>query len=73
MIVMFVSDQDAVEMVDIRSDGSEAGEGFAFAEAGVDEEAGALRLEEGDVPRAARRQYGDPQSDRYSLLVRSYE
>src|SRR6266568_4893511 len=34
---------------------------------GVDEEAGALRLEQRDVARAARRQYGNPQADRASL------
>jgi hypothetical protein len=55
MVGVFVGNQDAVELVDGFFDGGEAGEGFAFAEACVHEEAGALGLEQGDVARAAGR------------------
>src|SRR4029077_9581137 len=68
VIVMFVGDQDGVEVLDVDFESREAGEGFAFAESGVNEESGALRLEKGNVPRAARRQNGAPQADRFSLL-----
>jgi hypothetical protein len=53
MIGVFVGDEDAVEMVDGALDGGEAGESFALAEAGVNEDAGAFRFEQGDVARAA--------------------
>jgi len=55
VVGVLVGDEDAVELVDSSFDGGEAGEGFALAEAGVHEEAGALGLEQGDVARAAGR------------------
>ena len=63
VVGVLVGDKDAVEEIDGLSNGGEAGERFAFAESGVNEEAGALRLEQGDVARAARRQDGYPQAD----------
>ncbi len=55
VVGVLVGDEDAVDAVDSSFDGGEAGEGFAFAEAGVHEEAGALGLEQGDVARTAGR------------------
>ena len=63
MVGVLVRDEDAVEVIDGLFNGREAGERFAFAESGVNEEAGALRLEQRDVARAARRQDGYPQAD----------
>ncbi len=45
MVVVFVSDQDAVEPVNALLDSRQAGQGFAFAKSGINKEAGALRLE----------------------------
>lgn len=45
MIVVFVSDQNAVEPVNAFLDSRKAGQGFAFAKSGVNKEAGTLRLE----------------------------
>ncbi len=53
VVGVFVGDEDAVNAVDVLLDGGEARESFAFAEAAVHEESGALRLEQGDVARAA--------------------
>src|SRR5690242_14923012 len=64
MIGVFVSDQDAVDLFDVAFDGGQARQCFSLAESGVHEEAGALRLEQRDVARAAGRQNGDPQADR---------
>ena len=47
MVGVFVGDEDGVETVDIASDGGEAGEGFAFSKAGVNEDAGAFGFEQG--------------------------
>jgi len=67
VVGVLVGDEDAVNVLDASFDGGEPGERFAFAKSGVHEEAGALRLEQRDVARAARRQYGNPQADRASL------
>ena len=64
VVGVLVGDEDAVELVDGLFDGGEAGQGFAFAESGVNKEAGALGLEQGDVARAAGRQNGYAQADR---------
>jgi hypothetical protein len=53
VIEVLVSDEDAVDVVDIKFDGCKPRKRFAFAEAAVHEESGALRLEQGDVARAA--------------------
>jgi hypothetical protein len=45
VIVVFVGDQDAIDTFDIHLDGRKSRKGFALAKSGVDEEAGALRLE----------------------------
>jgi hypothetical protein len=53
MIEVFVSNEDAVDVVDTKFDGGEPRKRFAFAEAAVHEESGALRLEQCNVARAA--------------------
>ena len=53
VIEVLVSDEDAVDVVDTKFDGCEAGQSFAFAEPAVHKESGALRLEQGNVARAA--------------------
>src|SRR5260370_21708004 len=53
MISVFMGDEDAVDALDGSFDGSQTGKCFALAEAGVNEEAGPLRLEQCDVSRAA--------------------
>jgi len=63
MVGVLVRDEDAVEVIDALFNGGKASESFAFAESGVNEEAGALRLEQRDVARAAGRQNGYPQAD----------
>ncbi len=53
MIEVLVSDEDAVDVVDTKFDCRETRKRFAFAEATVHEESGALRLEQCNVARAA--------------------
>ena len=65
MIGVFVGDENSVEMFDGFLDGGEAGESFAFAESGVDEEAGALRLQQGDIAGATGSKNGYAQTDRF--------
>ena len=67
VVGVLVGDEDAVDAVDGLFDGGEAGKGFALAQAGIHEEAGALSLEQRDVARAAGRQNGYPQADRFLL------
>jgi hypothetical protein len=45
MIAVFVGNQNAVEVLDVFFDGRKARQRFAFAEAGVNQEAGMLCLE----------------------------
>ena len=47
MVGVLVGDQNGVETVDFAFNGGETGEGFAFAEAGVNEDAGAFGFEQG--------------------------
>jgi len=63
MIGMLVGDEDSVEMIDVALNGGEAGESFAFAEAGVNEDAGAVGFQQGKIAGAARRQDGNTQTD----------
>ena len=63
MVGVFVSDQDGVEAIDFATDGGEAGKGFAFAEASVDENAGGLGFEQGEIARTAGREDGDAKTD----------
>jgi len=53
VIEVLVSDKDAVDVVDAQFDGRETRQSFAFAQAAVHEESGALRLEQCNVARAA--------------------
>ena len=53
VVAMLVGDENAVDAINRLFDGSETGESFTFAEAAIHEESGALRLEQGDVARAA--------------------
>ncbi|SRR5712692_3645335 len=64
VVGVLVRDEDPVKAVDALFNSGKARERFAFPQAGVHEEAGALGLEQGDVARAARRQNGYPQADR---------
>jgi len=64
VVGVFVGDENAVDAIDAQFDGREPRESFAFAEAAIHKESGTLRLEQGDVARAARRQDGNPQADR---------
>jgi hypothetical protein len=60
---VFVSDEDGVEMIEIAFNGSEAGESFAFAEAGVDKDAGSFGFEQCEIARTSGGQDGDAQAD----------
>ncbi len=64
VVGVLVGDEDAVDVLDASFDSGEARKRFALAETGVDEEAGALGLEQSDVARAARRQNGYSEADR---------
>jgi hypothetical protein len=63
VVGVFVSDQDGVEPVKLPADGREAGEGFAFSKAGVNEDAGAFGFEQSSVARTAGRKNGYAQTD----------
>jgi hypothetical protein len=63
MIGVFVSDQDAIEAVEIFFDGGKAGQSFALAQAGVHKDAGTFGFEQGDVARTAGREDGNAQTD----------
>ncbi len=63
MVGVFVGDEDGVEMVYFALDGGEAGEGFAFAETSVDEDAGGVAFEQGDIARTAGGKDGNAQAD----------
>src|SRR5437016_2239641 len=67
VVGVFVSDQDAVNVLDGSFHGREARKRFALAQSGIHEESGSPGLEQRDVPRAARRQDGNPQPDRSPL------
>src|SRR2546430_1240549 len=67
VVGVFVSDQDAVNVLDGSFNSCKAGKRFAFAQSGVHEESGSPGLEQRDIARAARRQDGNPQSDRSPL------
>ena len=47
VVGVFVGDEDGVEPVEVALNGGETGEGFAFSEASVNEDAGALGFEQG--------------------------
>ena len=47
VVGVFVGDEDGVETLDIAPDGGEAGESFAFSKAGINEDAGSFRFEQG--------------------------
>ena len=66
MIGMLVGDENGVETIDFAADGGETGEGFAFAEAGVNEDAGGLGFEQGEIARTAGGEDGDAQTDENS-------
>jgi hypothetical protein len=66
---MFVGDKNSVELINRNVAGGEAGQRFAFAEAAIDEEAGALRFEQRNVSRTAGSQNGNAQADRGSSKI----
>jgi hypothetical protein len=47
VVGVLVGDEDRVEAIDVALDGSEASEGFALSEAGVNEDAGGFGFEQG--------------------------
>ena len=63
MVGVLVGNEDGVEAVDIAADGGEAGEGFALSKAGVNEDAGTLGFEQGEIARTAGGEDGDTQAD----------
>jgi hypothetical protein len=63
VVGVFVGDEDGIEMVEIALNGSEASQGFAFAQTSVYQDASAVRFEQGDVARTAGSEYGDAQAD----------
>ena len=63
VIGVLVGDEDGIEAVNIALDGGETGEGFAFAEASVNEDAGSVAFEQGDVARTSGSKDGDAQAD----------
>jgi hypothetical protein len=67
MVGVLVGDEDAVDAIYGSFDGRETRKSFALSETGVHEEAGVLGLEQRDVARAAGRQNGYPQADRFLL------
>ena len=63
VIGVLVGDEDAVETAGLYAEGFEAAAEFFAIDAGVNEEAGALGLEQGAIARAAGRQNGDSKTD----------
>jgi len=47
VVGVLVGDENGVEAIDVAFDGGETGQGFALAEAGVNEDAGAIGFEQG--------------------------
>ena len=47
VVGVLVGDEDRIEAIDVAFDGGEASEGFAFTEAGVNEDSGGVRFEQG--------------------------
>jgi hypothetical protein len=62
---VFVGDEDAVDVLDGSLDRREPRQRFALAKTGINEESGPLGLQQRDIARAARRQNGYPQADRF--------
>jgi hypothetical protein len=56
MIVVLVGNQDGIKRVDIFADGSQALGNFAAAEAGIDQDASAIRSNESRITGAAARE-----------------
>lgn len=66
MVGMFVGDQDGVEMFEFPVDSGKPRQGFAFAKASVDKDAGAFGFEQRQIARTARRKNGNAQPDCFS-------
>ena len=64
MVGMLVGDEDSIQLIESYFDSSQSRERFAFAEAAVHKEAGALRFEQCDVARTTRSQDGNAQAYR---------
>ena len=69
MIRMFVSDQNPVEVIDGHFESCQPRQRFAFPKASINKESGPRRLEQREVTRAARRQYGHTQPDCWLLKL----
>ena len=63
VVGMFMGDEYRIEAIDFATDGREAGEGFAFAETSVDEDAGGWGFEQGEIARTAGGEDGDAKAD----------
>lgn len=63
VVGVLVGDEDGVEVVELFFDSGEAGEGFALAEARVNEDTGAIGFEQGEVARTAGSEDGDAKAD----------
>jgi len=47
VVGVLVGDEDRIKAIDVALDGGEASEGFAFTEAGINEDSGGVRFEQG--------------------------
>jgi hypothetical protein len=65
MIRMFVSNQDSVEVFNSLFYSRKAGQRFAFSDAGIYKEAGALGFQQRHVAGASGRQYRNAKADRF--------
>jgi hypothetical protein len=63
VVGVFVGNEHGVETIDFAADGSEASKGFAFAESGVNEDAGGLGFEQREIARTAGGEDGDAKTD----------
>ena len=71
MVRVFVGNQDSVKMIEGFFDGRKPRQRFAFAEAGIYKEAGALGFEQRKIARTSGRQNGYAQADRFPLAAPS--
>src|SRR6266481_86216 len=67
VVGVFVGNQDTVKLFDGSSSRRQPGKRFALAQSRIHQKAGPLGLKQSNVARAARRQNGYPQADRFLL------
>jgi len=71
MIVVLVGDQDGIESIDVFADGGQAFGNLAAAEAGIDQDAGAVCGNERRITSAAARENANFDDARCSLMFSS--